>query len=76
MNRLLGTYTDKYFISTAKRESSFGFGEIYFETIIREWDDEKRKSGKIIDIIEHSSFEDFAIERHLEIIKKLLTDGK
>jgi len=68
---LVQTYVKrKYFISTAHRKASTLEEMWYFETIVWEWEHEKRKVGKMLDSMDSGSIEEAALVNHFEEVKK------
>lgn len=66
--RIHSYVADKYFVSTAWRESSALEGGWYYETIVWEWDKATKKTGEIL-------FMGTGIGSHFECCKRLL-EGK
>lgn len=66
--RIQSYVADKYFVSTAWRESSSIMGGWYYETIVWEWDKKTKETGKMI-------FMGTGIRGHFDCCKRLL-EGK
>jgi hypothetical protein len=71
---LVQTYLlQKYFISTAYRQSSVMMSSPpwYYETIVWEWDEKTRKSGSILYMGDSGNSPEYAIKQHFKIVEKL-----
>ncbi len=67
----------KYCVSTAYRQSSACVNSPpwYFETIIWEWDENKKESGRMLNVVT-SGFNKKALDTHFGICKSLAYPGK
>ncbi len=70
--RLVQSYTDKYFISTAFRKASTMIEMWHFETIVFHWDKKTRKTGGIHEMQDSGISSLTAFENHYSLVKKLL----
>ena len=71
-NKLVQSYyKEKYFISTAYRESSGGFGHWYYETIVWVFNKKTKERGKMLLIEDSGTEENGALLEHYNIMVKL-----
>jgi len=64
---------EKYYISTIYRKCSAIIEDIwYYETIIWEWDAEKKKRGEMLEMHDSGLSSNIALKNHFQICEKLL----
>lgn len=74
--RLIQSYVvDKFFVSTAYRQSSamVESPQMYYETVVFEWDIETRKTGILIDMQDSGSSVFYAMRNHYNICQCLVS---
>ena len=73
-HKLIQSYVyNKYFVSTAYRESSVAIipSMWYYETIAWEWDKDTKKRGKMLLMEDSGNFPKTAMENHFKICANL-----